>query len=106
MNIEMEISEYQLAKALIESSMLVVNKKDDGKKQKYIDFARDSINKLHQFFYENHEKFSDVDFVILKRLLYKLDVFDFSDEFSNKMESNDALQKRFKELRYKDITEP
>ena len=89
--IELEINDSdQLVDAIIDISMLAIERNDKNLRDENREYSRFAINNLSTLFIKHHKDFSDRDFLLLKRFLYKINKYDpfedVSDEFIDRCE--------------------
>jgi len=89
--IELEINDSgQLVDAIIDMSMLATERETKELRLQYRKQTDLAINKLCALFEKHHKDFSDRDFLLLRRFLYKVNKYDpfedVSDEFIDRCE--------------------
>ena len=82
--IELEIDDSdQLVDAIIDMSMLVTERETKELRLQYRKQTDLAINKLCTLFEKHHKDFSDRDFLLLKRFLYKINKYDPFEDASD-----------------------
>jgi hypothetical protein len=77
MEIKVNIDSLELIKTVIKCSALV----SDKDSEKYLNHAYEALLELQMFFMDNHEKFSDLHFNILRRVLGAMNYYDLPEEY-------------------------
>lgn len=103
--VEFNINESELTNALIDSSMLVADRLNPKARTENARYTKEAIDKLWLLFVDHHNSFSDMDFLLLKRFLLKINEFDsLIEEDQCEEDSMEAdFYKRCRKVNYKSI---
>jgi hypothetical protein len=99
MKLEVQITETQFRDALIMSSALVADQNREAS-VKYLHEAKKSILELHKKFVIDQNKYSDKDFMVLKRIFNLLSIY--SDDIEDMPEYLE-YEKRCYKVNYKTL---